>query len=192
MMGVSMTDSSKLDRMANLSLVMSKFSLLVITVAIIINIFSWLKPELILEKYGLGFSLTERILPNFDIYSFSWWQLTGGILITSTVLSSLIFSLWALHQLFRSYSQRDYFSKKTARYLGFAGWGVIGWSMLDILCEPLLTLWLTMNESQGGYFISISLTTGHFVDFFMSACLAIISRILYQACDIYAENQSII
>ncbi|WP_051690974.1 DUF2975 domain-containing protein [Photorhabdus australis] len=187
-----MTNSSKLDRMTSLSLIMSKFSLLVITVAIIINTFSWLKPELILEKYGLGYSLTGRILPNFDMYSFNWWQLTGGIFITSIPLSSLIFSLWALHQLFRRYGQGDYFSRKTAKHLGFAAWGVIAWSILDILCEPLLTLWLTMNASAGSHFISFSLTTGHFVAFFMSACLAIISRILYQACDIYAENQSII
>ncbi|MBI6547484.1 DUF2975 domain-containing protein [Xenorhabdus lircayensis] len=187
-----MMHSAKLTRMTTLSLVMSKLSLLIIVIMVAINILSWLEPKLILEKYGLGFSLTERILSHIDKNTLCAWTLTGGILISTIPLLSLIGSFWAFHRLFGNYRKGDYFSKHTVKYLEYAGWGVILWSVLDILCEPLLTVWLTMSAPAGERFITLSLTTGHFVAIFISVCLAIISRILYQACDMYDENQSII
>ncbi|OTA19361.1 hypothetical protein Xbed_02404 [Xenorhabdus beddingii] len=179
-------------RTATLSLVMSKLSLLLIIIVIAINIFSWLEPKLVLEKYGLGFALTERILSHLYRDNFSAWKLAGGILISTIPLLSLSGSFWAFHRLFGNYKKGDYFSKRTVKYLEYAGWGVIAWSILDILCQPLLTLWLTMGAPVGERLISLSITAGHFVAIFISVCLAIISRILYQACDIYDENQSII
>ncbi|MEQ2025687.1 DUF2975 domain-containing protein [Xenorhabdus szentirmaii] len=187
-----MTHSEKLTRITTLSLVMSKLSLLIIIIMIAINIFSWLEPKLILEKYGLGFSLTERILPYFDNVAFSFWKLTGGILISTIPLLSLAGSFWAFYRLFSKYRKGDYFSKGTVKYLEYAGWGVIFWSLLDVICEPLLTLWLTISAPAGERFLTLTVTGGHFVAIFISACLAIISRILYQACNIYEENQSII
>ncbi|MBC8952472.1 DUF2975 domain-containing protein [Xenorhabdus sp. PB62.4] len=187
-----MMNTEKLTRITTLSLVMSKLSLLIIIAVMVVNIFSWLEPQLILEKYGLEISLTGRILSNFDHDALSTWKLTGGILISTIPLLSLSGSFWAFHRLFGNYRKGDYFSKRTVKYLEYAGWGVILWSVLDILCEPLLTLWLTMGAPVGERFFSLSLTSSHFVAIFISVCLAIISRILYQACDIYDENQSII
>ncbi|PHM73596.1 hypothetical protein [Xenorhabdus kozodoii] len=74
-----MIPSEKLTYMTTLSLVMSRLSLLIIILMIAINIFSWLEPKLILGRYGLGFSLTERILSSFDRGTLSAWRLTGGI-----------------------------------------------------------------------------------------------------------------
>lgn len=187
-----MMPSGKLTRMTTLSLVMSRLSLLIIILMMVINIFSWLDPKLILGRYGLGFSLTERILSNFDWDTFTAWKLTGGILISTIPLLSLVGSFLAFHRLFGNYRKGDYFSKRTVKYLEYAGWGVILWSILDILCQPVLTLWLTIGAPVGERLISLSITTGHFVAIFISVCLAIISRILYQACDIYDENQSIV
>ncbi|MDC9592719.1 DUF2975 domain-containing protein [Xenorhabdus sp. IM139775] len=184
--------SEKLTRMTTLSLMMSKLSLLIIILMVTINIFSWLDPKLILGRYGLGFSLTERIVSNFDRDTLAAWKLTGGILISTIPLLSLVGSFWAFHRLFGNYRKGDYFSKPTVKYLEYAGWGIILWSILDILCEPILTGWLAIGAPAGKRFISLSLTTGHFVAIFISVCLTIISRILYQACDIYDENQSIV
>ncbi|MDR0218765.1 MAG: DUF2975 domain-containing protein [Enterobacteriaceae bacterium] len=187
-----MMKTKKLTQITTLSLVMSKLSLLTIIIVMMINILSWLKPQLILEKYGLEISLTGRILSHFDYITFSTWKLTGGILISTIPLLFLSGSFWAFHRLFGNYRKGDYFSKHTVKYLEYAGWGVILWSVLDILCEPLLTLWLTIGAPVGERFFSLSLTSSHFVAIFISVCLAIISRILYQACDIYDENKSII
>ncbi|MDX7999808.1 DUF2975 domain-containing protein [Xenorhabdus sp. Reich] len=187
-----MTHSEKLTRMTTISLVMSRLSLFIIIIIMAINILSWLEPKLILEKYGLGFLLTERILSHFIEETLSTWKLTGGILISTIPLLPLVGSFWAFHRLFGNYRKGDYFSKNTVKYLEYVGWGVILWGTLDILCEPLLTLWLTIGAPVGERFVSLSITTGHFVAIFISVCLAIISRILYQACDIYEENQSII
>ncbi|OTA15248.1 hypothetical protein Xvie_02914 [Xenorhabdus vietnamensis] len=184
--------TSKLTRITTISLVMSKLSLLIIFAVIVMNITSWLEPKLILEKYGFEFSLTGRILSHFDKDTFSTWKLMGGILISTIPLLSLVGSFWAFYRLFGNYRKGDYFSKDTVKYLEYAGWGVVLWSILDIFCEPLLTLWLTMSAPAGERFISLSLTSSHFVAIFISVCLMIISRILYQACDIYEENQSIL
>ncbi|CDM89144.1 DUF2975 domain-containing protein [Xenorhabdus bovienii] len=187
-----MMHSSKLTRMTAFSLVISKLSLLIIIILIVINIYSWLEPKLILEKYGLGFSLTNRILLHFSENTLSSWKLTSGIFISTIPLLFLGGSLWAFHQLFGNYRKGDYFSKNTVKYLEYAGWGVIIWAMLDILFEPLLTVWLTMGAPAGQRFFSLSLSPSHLVAIFISVCLAVISRILYQACDIYDENKSII
>ncbi|AOM39310.1 DUF2975 domain-containing protein [Xenorhabdus hominickii] len=184
--------ASKLTRMTTLSLVMSKLSLLIVFAVIVMNVISWLKPKLVLEKYGLELALTGRILSHFYEDTFSAWTLTGGILISTIPLLSLAGSFWAFYRLFGNYRKGDYFSKTTVKYLEYVGWGVILWSLLDIFCEPLLTLWLTMSAPVGERFISVSLTSGHFVAIFIAACMAIISRILYQACDIYEENKSIL
>ncbi|WP_273575728.1 DUF2975 domain-containing protein [Xenorhabdus anantnagensis] len=184
--------NSKLTRITTLSLLMSKLSLLIIIAVMVANVLSWLEPKLILEKYGLELALTGRILSHFDKDTFGAWKLMGGILISTIPLLSLVGSFWAFYRLFGNYRKGDYFSKGTVKYLEYAGWGVILWSILDILCQPLLTLWLTISAPVGERFISVSLTSSHFVAIFISVCLTIISRILYQACDIYEENQSIL
>ncbi|CDG20756.1 putative membrane protein [Xenorhabdus poinarii G6] len=184
--------TSKLTRITTVSLLMSKLSLLIIFAVMVINVLSWLKPKFILEEYGLELALTGRALSHFDIEVFSTWKLIGGILISTIPLLSLAGSFWAFYRLFGNYKKGDYFSRITVKYLEYAGWGVILWSLLDIFCEPLLMLWLTLSAPVGERLISLSFTSSHFVAIFIAVCMAIISRILYQACDIYEENQSIL
>ncbi|WP_099141776.1 DUF2975 domain-containing protein [Xenorhabdus kozodoii] len=58
-------------------------------------------------------------------------------MISTIPLLSLIGRFFAFHRLFGNYRKGDYFSKRTVKYLEYAGWGVILWSILDIFCEPI-------------------------------------------------------
>ncbi|XVN14490.1 DUF2975 domain-containing protein [Pseudomonas corrugata] len=99
---------------------------------------------------------------------------------------------WSLRQLFRRYAQGQYFSREAAVYLGNSGRAVALWVLLDFLCEPFLSLLVTINAPVGERLLTISITAPSFVALFLAACIAIIARILSQASEVDSENRSFV
>ena len=97
-----------------------------------------------------------------------------------------------LRQLFRNYARGEYFSSAAAQHLGKVGRAVALWVLLDFLCEPLLGLWVSMNEPLGQRFFTLSLTPPSFVALFLAACIAVIARILWQASEVDSENRTFV
>ncbi|MGJ7513531.1 DUF2975 domain-containing protein [Pseudomonas baetica] len=183
------------NRLAQLSQRMAAVTFVLIVAMLVLNSVLWLFPFLA-EKdgWGLGFALTDRQLSHITDQAmlFPWWQRLGCILLSSVPLLALAYGLAHLRRLFQSYSRGDYFSSAAAAHLGLVGRAVALWVVLDFLCEPLLSLWVTMNAPVGERLITISLTASTFVALFLAACISIIARILRQASEVDSEYRSFV
>ncbi|MDB6444689.1 MULTISPECIES: DUF2975 domain-containing protein [Pseudomonas] len=181
------------NRLALYSQRMAVITLVFIVVMMAVNAAAWLFPEVAL-KYGLSFALTERQLSGLvdGAVGLSGWQRLGGILLSSIPLLALAAGLVNLRQLFRHYAQGMYFSSEAAVYLGNTGRAVALWVLLDFLCEPFLSLLVTINAPVGQRLITLSVTAPSFVALFLAACIAIIARILSQASEVDSENRTFV
>nr|WP_256669055.1 DUF2975 domain-containing protein [Pseudomonas sp. C2B4] len=174
---------------------MAAVTLFLIVAMLAINSALWLFPFLAAQDgWRLGFALTDRQLSPITEQAmlFPWWQKLGGILLSSVPLLALAYGLAHLRRLFQSYSRGDYFSSAAAVHLGLVGRAVALWVVFDFLCEPLLSLWVTMNAPVGERLITISVTAPTFVALFLAACIAIIARILRQASEVDSEYRNFV
>ncbi|WP_426234336.1 DUF2975 domain-containing protein [Pseudomonas sp. TWP3-2] len=174
---------------------MATVTLLLIVVMLLLNAALWLYPSLAgKDGWGLGFALTERQLSQIadSAALFPWWQKLGGIVLSSIPLLALASGLNHLRRLFQSYARGEYFARETAVHLGKVGRAVAIWVLLDFLCEPLLSLWVTQNAPVGERLITLSVTAPSFVALFLAACIAVIARILSQASEVDRENRTFI
>lgn len=183
------------NRLAQLSQRMAALTLLLIIAMLAINAVLWLFPSLAAKDgLGIGFALTDRQLSHITDKAelFPWWQMLGGVLLSSVPLLALAFGLGHLRRLFQSYARGEYFSRDAALHLGKVGRAVAVWVLLDFLCEPLLSLWVTINAPVGERLITLSVTAPTFVALFLAACISIIARILWQASEVDSENRTFV
>lgn len=162
--------------------VVSKISLLIILLMIIINILSWYIPEIMLQTYGLGLFVTQRVITNPAIILTDFGQMSLGMLVTTLPLLSLGFGMFALDRLFAIYREGHYFSLIAARQLNLAAAGFLFWAVADMVCEPFLTYLLTLPLPKAKRIISHGFSAGHGVALLLSSALAIAARILRYAC----------
>lgn len=181
------------DRLAMFCRRMAILTLWLTIIMLALNVAVWLFPTLASVEggYGFAFSLSNQLISslNQDLSTFPWWQRLGAILISSVPLLSLSAGLLNLRSLFTNYSSRDYFSVSSSRYLEKMGQSVVLWVVLNFLCEPLLSIWMTMREPVGQRLISLSVDSSAVVALFLAACIIVIARILRRASEISAENQ---
>jgi hypothetical protein len=182
-------------RLAQVSHRMAAVTLMLIVVMLVLNALLWLFPMLASrEGWGLAFALTDRQLADRSAMAalFPWWQTLGGILLSSVPLMALGVGLGHLRRLFQSYACGQYFSSDAALHMGKVGKAVAIWVLLDFVCEPMLSLWMTMNEPVGERLFTVSFTAATLVALFLAACVSIIARILWQASEVAAENRTFI
>ncbi|WP_248749192.1 DUF2975 domain-containing protein [Pseudomonas sp. MWU15-20650] len=186
------------NHLAQISQRMATATLALIISMLLLNTAVWLYPNLG-TTYGLGFGLTERLLVDRllaatgeQTVSLPWWQTLGGILLSSVPLLALACGLNHLRRLFQSYARGEYFSSDAASRLGKVGWAVAIWVVLDFLCEPMLSAWVTMNAPVGERLITLSVTAPSFVALFLAACISVIARILHEASDLDSESRSFV
>ncbi|XXD70916.1 DUF2975 domain-containing protein [Pseudomonas sp. D2-30] len=181
------------NRLAVYSQRMAAITLIFIAAMMAINALVWVFPD-IESQYGLGFALTQRQLSSLsgEATLLTGWQSLGAIFLSSIPLLALTVGLVNLRQLFKRYAQGQYFSGEAAIALGKAGRAVALWVLLDFLCEPLLSLLLTINAPVGQRLLSLSITAPSFVALFLAACIAIIARILSQAAEVDSENRTFV
>lgn len=183
------------DRLAVLSQRMATVTLWFMGAILLVNAACWIEPSLTsVDGKGLSFSLTNDLISGLgvDISAYPWWQRLGGILLSSIPLLPLIFGLSHLRALFRTYAHCDYFSITAAQHLGRVGQFIALWVLLTFLCEPLLSLWMTLREPAGHHVISVSFTTSDIVALFLAGCISIIARILARASKVHAENKQFV
>jgi len=183
------------NRLAHLSQRMAAVTLLLIVVMLALNAALWVFPIIASKNgWGLGFALSERRLSDIADRAalFPWWQTLGAIALSSVPLLALALGLGHLRQLFQSYARGEYFSSEAARHFGKVGRAVAIWVLLDFLCEPLLSVWVTMLEPVGQRMMSLSITAPSFVALFLAACISIIARILLQASEVDSENRTFV
>ncbi|KAF1005372.1 MAG: hypothetical protein GAK32_02662 [Pseudomonas fluorescens] len=183
-------------RLASISQRMSLITLLLMVGMLLLNAAVWMFPVLgsSADGPGLGFALSDRQIQGrvAQVLLFPWWQTLGGVVLSSIPLLALALGLNHLRQLFQSYAQGEYFSAAAALHLGKVGRAVAIWVLLDFLCEPLLSVWVTMSEPVGQRMISLSITAPSFVALFLAACIWVIARILWQASEVDSENRTFV
>ncbi|WP_260961100.1 DUF2975 domain-containing protein [Pseudomonas citri] len=181
------------NRLAEYSQRMAAITLVLIVAMMALNAAAWLFPEMA-SQYGLGFALTERQLSSLSegTSRLTGWQCLGGIVLSSIPLLALASGLANLRQLFKRYAQGLYFSSEAAVYLGKAGRAVALWVLLDFLCEPVLSVLMTIHAPVGQRLLTFSITAPSFVALFLAACIAIVARILSQASEVDSENRTFV
>lgn len=175
------------DKLAVACQLMSVITQIFIIGMLLLNVAAWVFQPLF--HNGIVLSLTADFIQylKVDVYALPWWQTAGAIILSSLPLLALAFGLHSLASLFRIYSTRAYYSTDAAICLGKTGKMLMLWVILSFLCEPLLSVWITMNEPIGHRVVSVSLTTGYFVALFLAGCIWIIAHILKKASYIHSE-----
>ncbi|MFP3496990.1 DUF2975 domain-containing protein [Pseudomonas sp. SIMBA_059] len=183
-------------RLALLSQRMSVITLLLIVGMLVLNAAVWLFPTLSSSTGGRGFSfaLSDRLIQGRmdQVALFPLWQTLGAIVLSSIPLMALASGLNHLRKLFQRYARGEYFSSTAASHLGKVGKAVAVWVLLDFLCEPLLSAWITMTLPVGERLITLSVTAPSVVALFLAGCIAVIARILWQASEVDSENRTFV
>lgn len=186
----------KLDRLSYYSQRMATLTLFLLIAMLLFNMAYWIFPGIsaIDADYGFHFSFANQLIGSLgvDLHHLPWWQITGGIVLSSVPLLALMLGLYHLRMLFKTYGQRAYFSSVAGDHLGKLGLYVAIWTLLEFLCEPLLSYWVTMQEPVGQRFITLSFDSGNVVALFLAACITVIAQILKQASKLHAENQQFV
>lgn len=184
-----------LDRLAHISQRMATITLYLLIAMLLLNAASWLSPNIAAnEGYGFNFSISNQLLSNLNVnvFTFPWWQIAGGIILSNVPLLALALGLYHLRLLFQTYGKRAYFSGAAANHLGKMGQYVAIWTILELLCEPLLSYWITMQQPVGERVVTFSFDSGNIVALFLAACITIIAQILKQASKLHCENQQFV
>lgn len=184
-----------LDRLTRFSQRMATITLCLLLAMLLLNASYWLFPSVTAnEGYGFEFSISNRLINGLgvDLSSFPGWQTAGGIILSSVPLLALALGLYHLRKLFQTYGQRAYFSEIAACHLGKMGQYVAIWTVLELLCQPLLSFWLTMQEPVGQRMVTLGIDAGNIVALFLAACIAVIAQILKQASKLHGENQQFV
>lgn len=183
-------------KLANTAKKMAFLTWLLMAVMLCLNMAYWLWPNLssIESGYGFSFGLSDRMIPalGIDVGALPWWQTLGAMVISGLPLLVLALGLYQLYLLFTCYGRGDYFTAASALHLGKVGKAVALWVVLAFLCEPLLSLWLTMTAPPGQRMVSLSLQPSAFVALFIAASIVLIARILGAASKVADENKQFI
>ncbi|MBN3789554.1 DUF2975 domain-containing protein [Burkholderia sp. Ac-20353] len=184
------------DRIARYSQHMATVTLGFIAFMLLLNAACWVFPSLneIESGAGFGFSTTNSLITGLhvDITAFPWWQTAGCIVLSSVPLAALASGLSHLRRLFRAYASRDYFSATAAGHLGKMARALGLWVVLSVLCEPLLSVWMTLLEPAGHHVVTVSFGSPYVVALFTAACIAVIAHILRQASELDAEHRKFV
>jgi hypothetical protein len=175
---------------------MATATLWLIVLMLLLNAAAWINLPLsaMVLGNGLAFSLTDSLMATFkvNISTFPWWQRVGGIVLSSMPLVALVMGLGHLRALFQAYGRQEYFSIAGVRHLKRMGQSVMLWVLLNLLCQPALSVWMTMRQPAGERVLSVGFSSGDVVALFLAGCIAIIARILERANILQVENQQFI
>ncbi|MBK5415385.1 DUF2975 domain-containing protein [Pseudomonas sp. TH31] len=182
------------DRLAHHSRLMATLTQALIVGMLVLNAACWFFPSIAI-KYGLGFNLTAIGVTgdlNVDISSMPWWQVAGGVILSSIPLLMLARGLNALRRLFQLYSEGHHFSEGSSALLGKVGFGVIMWVLLSFVLTPAISVWVTMRQPPGEGLLTIAFDSSHLVSLFLAASVMVIARIHQKASALARENQQFI
>lgn len=184
-------------RLSYCSQCMAVATLILIIAMLLLNAASWLYPTFYSVQQGtsnFNFGLNNDLVRHLhiDIASFPGWQKWGGIILSTLPLFALAASLFCLRALFKSYGRGEYFSSISANHLGKVARFVGLWVGLKIVCEPLLSMWITLHAPAGHRVITLSISGSDIVALFLAGSIGIIAHILQKASKLNAENQQFV
>ena len=177
---------------------MATLTLALIIMMLLINTALWFFPSLSAYQdeqnrhfiEGMSFALTRQAFNGaINMASLLWWQQLGGIVLSSIPLLALTVGLYHLRALFQGYARQDYFSVNAAIHLGKVGRAVILWVVLNFICEPLLSVLISIRAPAGERMMTLSLESSALIALFLAACIMLIAQILKKASDVATENQ---
>ncbi|MBK5375087.1 DUF2975 domain-containing protein [Pseudomonas sp. TH43] len=182
------------DDLARRSRLMATLTKALIIGMLVLNTAFWLLPEFA-RQYDLGFNLTAIGLSadlNVDLGSMPWWQIAGGLFLSSIPLLILANGLISLLRLFQLYSEGQYFVDKSATLLGKVGFAVILWVILSFVLTPAMSIWMTLLQPPGQGFLTIAFNASDFLSLFLAASLMVVARIHQKGSALAQENKQFI
>lgn len=172
---------------------MATVTLWLIVSMLLLNAASWAVPTFMSSHAGRGFAfaLTAKLTGelNIDVRLLPLWQRIGATALSSVPLMVLAAGLRHLREVFRCYGRGAYFSAAAAAHLATLGKCVALWALLELVCEPLLSVWLTLRASAGHHIVTVGIGSPQIVALFLAASIAVIARILSKASELDAEHR---
>lgn len=183
-------------RIASLSRWMARTTIGLVAVIVSLNLALWIVPsgaQIELEHFSLT-TWSSRMGADLgvDIAALPWWQRLGGMVLGNLPLVAVIWGAIHLCRLFRLYARNSYFSSQSAIHMGKVGKAAILWVVISFICEPLLSVWLTMTAPKGERMVTLGVHNGYIEVLFLAGVIAVIAHILRKAGELDEENQSFI
>lgn len=180
------------DRIARLSERLALLSLVIMLLLAGFNLYCWVDPSLALRA-GLDARSGAGMLAGLPLSAPpAGWQLAGGALITVVPLTALARALWHGRTLFRTLAAGEYFSPRVAAALGGAGRAVGLWVLLSVLCQPLLSVWLTLREPVGHRLLMLGFGSPDLVALYLAGGLWVMAQVMRRAAALDAENRQFV
>ena len=180
-------------RLTRYSGIMATLTQVLIIGMLVLNAVGWLFP-IAVAQHGFGFSLTAMSVMGLgvDMMQSPWWQLLGGVFLSSIPLLILARGLNALRALFCAYARGEYFLPESAVLLGKVGQGVALWVLVSFLIEPVMSVWMTMLQPAGERLVTLSFDASRIVALFLAGSVMVIARILGMASEAVDENRQFV
>ncbi len=186
----------KPDRFARLSQQMATLTLLFAIAMLLLNGACWLYPHFGFSdgNASLEFALMSQLPPslNIDVQRLPVWQQAGGLVLSTVPLLALAVGLLHLRALFQTYGSGKYFSAAAARHLRKVSQSIALWVVLNLISQPLLSVWLTLHAPIGQRTLTLGVGSADITALFLAACVAIIAHILGQVSAMNAEYRQFI
>jgi len=182
------------NKLMNFSRLMSSATLLLIIGMLLLNAACWVYPALV-KEYGFGFNLTAASIAGdfkVDVAHMPWWQVCGGIVLSSVPLLMLAKGLNALRLLFKLYSGGEYFTAGSALLLGQVGRAVFLWVAFSFVLTPAMSVWVTSLLPVGQRMLTIGFDSSQLVSLFLAASIMVIASVHHKAAVLADENKQFI
>lgn len=180
------------DRIARLSERLALLSFAIMLLLAGVNLYCWLDPSLALPA-GLDARVGAGMLASLQLSAPpAGWQLAGGALITAVPLMALARALWHGRTLFKTLATGEYFSLRVAAALGGAGRSVGLWVLLSVVCQPLLSVWLTLREPVGHRLLRLGVGSPDLVALYLAGGLWVMALVMRRAAALDAENRQFV
>ncbi|WP_392562824.1 DUF2975 domain-containing protein [Orbus sturtevantii] len=138
-----------------------------------------------------GYSLFIETVVNVAPTTLKIWQATLATILDTLPIIGLAYAFYQLRQLFICYSNADYFSLQAAKHCYYFGLSLTLWVVLGMLFEPLQSIILSYNLTEGRY-ISVSLTSEDILTLFPAISIMLIGQILKKATELAEENKQFV
>jgi hypothetical protein len=169
---------------------MSGITMLFLVGMLLLNAVSLLFPAL--NKTPVGFAGPDLQRLGIALADLVWWQVAGGIVLSSIPLLALAKALMHVRSLFEAFGRQDFFSPSAALDLERAGRWVVCWVLAGFVCEPVESLWFTLLAGPGRRMLTLTFGSPQFVALYPAGCVVVLVRVLRKASEISQENRQFV
>jgi DUF2975 family protein len=133
----------------------------------------------------LGLRVTERLFVPDDA---SFYRRIFGFGLSMIPRSILLYGLWRLYRMFKSFSNGQVFTLSAEKHLRAFAWSVLGFALVDTFMEMPLSAYLTWHNPPGERFVEMSVELSDLHLIFFSVLFFALTRVMAEGLRLAREN----